>query len=125
MTIEDPVEYKIKGINQIQVNNKIGLTFEHGLRSILRQDPDIIMVGEIRDIETAKTAIRAASTGHLVISTMHTNDAISSIDRLIEMKLPPYLISSTLIGVISQKLVRKKCNNCNSNILDEEVNIKI
>jgi len=125
MTIEDPVEYKIKGINQIEVNNKIGLTFDIGLRSILRQDPDIIMVGEIRDIETAKIAIRAASTGHLVISTMHTNDTISSINRLIEMKLPPYLISSTLIGVISQKLVRRKCNNCNGYILDEEVNQNI
>ena len=116
MTIEDPVEYKIKGINQIQVNPKVGLTFDLGLRSILRQDPDIIMVGEIRDVETAKTAIRAASTGHLVISTMHTNDAISSINRLIEMKLPPYLISSTLIGIISQKLVRKVCTACGDNI---------
>lgn len=127
MTIEDPVEYKIKGINQIQVNNKIGLTFDVGLRSILRQDPDIIMIGEIRDVETAKIAIRAASTGHLVISTMHTNDTISSINRLIEMELPPYLISSTLIGIISQKLVRKICNNCNHSIiikddLDKEIN---
>ena len=112
MTIEDPVEYKIKGINQIQVNPKVGLTFDIGLKSILRQDPDIIMVGEIRDVETAKTAIRAASTGHLVISTIHTNDAISSIKRLIEMKLPPYLISSSLIGIISQKLVRKLCTAC-------------
>lgn len=127
MTIEDPVEYKIKGINQIQVNDKIGLTFDVGLRSILRQDPDIIMVGEIRDVETAKIAIRAASTGHLVISTMHTNNTISSINRLMEMKLPPYLISSTLIGIISQKLVRKICKNCSHDIvkkydLDEEIN---
>ncbi len=121
MTIEDPVEYKIKGINQIQVNEKVGLTFDVGLRSILRQDPDIIMVGEIRDVETAKTAIRAASTGHLVISTMHTNDAISSINRLIEMNLAPYLISSTLIGIISQKLVRKKCNDCDSNLETEDL----
>ncbi|WP_303005767.1 GspE/PulE family protein [Romboutsia ilealis] len=120
MTIEDPVEYKIKGINQIQVNDKIGLTFEVGLRSILRQDPDIIMIGEIRDEETAKIAIRAASTGHLVISTMHTNNTISSINRLMEMKLPPYLISSTLIGVISQKLVKKICNNCNHGIVIED-----
>ena len=110
------------------MNDKIGLTFDVGLRSILRQDPDIIMIGEIRDVETAKIAIRAASTGHLVISTMHTNDAISSINRLMEMKLPPYLISSTLIGVISQKLVRKICNNCNHGIVikndvDEEINI--
>lgn len=128
MTIEDPVEYKIKGINQIQVNDKIGLTFDVGLKSILRQDPDIIMVGEIRDIETANTAIRAASTGHLVISTMHTNDTISSINRLIEMDIPTYLISSTLIGVISQKLVRKTCNNCSNDIiaksdLDKSINI--
>ena len=120
MTIEDPVEYKIKGINQIQVNPKVGLTFDLGLRSILRQDPDIIMVGEIRDVETANTAIRAASTGHLVISTMHTNDAISSVNRLIEMKLPPYLISSTLIGIISQKLVRKVCTACSDGIHIED-----
>lgn len=119
MTIEDPVEYKIKGINQIQVNDKIGLSFDVGLRSILRQDPDIIMVGEIRDAETAKIAIRAASTGHLVISTMHTNDTMSSINRLIEMGIPTYLISSTLIGVISQKLVRKVCNCCSNNITME------
>lgn len=119
MTIEDPVEYKIKGINQIQVNDKIGLTFDVGLKSILRQDPDIIMVGEIRDTETANTAIRAASTGHLVISTMHTNDTISSINRLIEMDIPTYLISSTLIGIISQKLVRKRCNNCSKDIVEK------
>jgi type IV pilus assembly protein PilB len=106
-TIEDPVEYKIEGINQIQVNTKIGLTFEVGLRSILRQDPDIIMIGEIRDLETAKIAIRAAITGHLVISTMHTSDAISSISRLLEMQIPPYLINASLIGVISQRLVKK------------------
>lgn len=119
MTIEDPVEYKIKGINQIQVNDKIGLTFDVGLKSILRQDPDIIMVGEIRDTETANTAIRAASTGHLVISTMHTNNTISSINRLIEMDIPTYLISSTLIGIISQKLVRKRCNNCSKDIVEK------
>ena len=119
MTIEDPVEYKIKGINQIQVNDKIGLTFDVGLKSILRQDPDIIMVGEIRDTETANTAIRAASTGHLVISTMHTNNTISSINRLIEMDIPAYLISSTLIGIISQKLVRKRCNNCSKDIVEK------
>jgi len=116
MTIEDPVEYKLDGINQIQVNTKIGLTFEVGLRSILRQDPDIIMVGEIRDIETAKIAIRAAITGHLVISTMHTNDAISSITRLIEMQIPPYLINASLNGVISQRLARKLCSDCSHDI---------
>jgi type IV pilus assembly protein PilB len=117
MTIEDPVEYKMTGINQIQVNSKLGLNFDVGLRSILRQDPDIIMVGEIRDIETAKIAIRAATTGHLVISTIHTNDAISSIARLIDMQIPPYLINSSLIGIISQKLVRKVCLECSRDIL--------
>ncbi len=116
MTIENPVEYKMEGINQIQVNSKIGLTFEEGLRAILRQDPDIIMIGEIRDVETAKIAVRAAITGHLVISTMHTNDSVSSIARLIDMQIPPYLISASLIGVISQKLVRKLCDNCSHDI---------
>lgn len=117
MTIEDPVEYKMEGVNQIQVNNKVGLTFEKGLKAILRQDPDIIMVGEIRDIETAKIAVRAAITGHLVISTLHTNDAISSIARLIDMEIPPYLINASLIGVISQKLVRKVCKNCSNEVV--------
>lgn len=130
MTIEDPVEYKMEGINQIQVNNKLGLTFDIGLRAILRQDPDVIMVGEIRDIETAKIAIRAATTGHLVISTMHTNDAVSSIERLMEMDIPPYLISASLIGIISQKLIKKTCEYCSHDIivkddLDEEVSMKV
>lgn len=117
MTIEDPVEYKMEDINQIQVNHKIGLTFEKGLKAILRQDPDIIMVGEIRDIETAKTAVRAAITGHLVISTLHTNDAISSIARLIDMEIPPYLLNASLIGVISQRLVRKVCEKCSNEVI--------
>ena len=117
MTIEDPVEYKMEGINQIQVNHKVGLTFEKGLKAILRQDPDIIMVGEIRDIETAKTAVRAAITGHLVISTLHTNDAVSSIARLIDMEIPPYLLNASLIGVISQRLVRKVCENCSNEVI--------
>lgn len=130
MTIEDPVEYKMDGINQIQVNIKLGLSFDIGLRSILRQDPDIIMVGEIRDIETAKIAIRAATTGHLVISTMHTKDAVSSIARLIEMQIPAYLINASLIGVISQKLVRKVCTKCSHDISiihnqDEEISTKV
>lgn len=106
-TIENPIEYKIKGINQIQVNEKVGLTFEKGLRSILRQDPDIIMIGEIRDTETAEIAVRAAITGHLVISTIHTEDAISTIIRLNDMGIKAYLIKASLIGVISQRLVRK------------------
>lgn len=117
MTIEDPVEYKMEGINQIQVNHKVGLTFEKGLKAILRQDPDIIMVGEIRDIETAKTAVRAAITGHLVISTLHTNDAVSSIARLIDMEIPPYLLNASLIGIISQRLVRKVCENCSNEVI--------
>ncbi|MEG0856447.1 MAG: GspE/PulE family protein [Terrisporobacter sp.] len=116
MTIEDPVEYKMEGINQIQVNPKVGLTFEKGLKAILRQDPDIIMVGEIRDIETAKIAARAAITGHLVISTLHTNDAVSSVARLIDMEIQPYLLNASLIGVISQRLVRKVCCNCSNEV---------
>lgn len=112
ITLEDPVEYKLEGINQVQINNKAGLTFATGLRSILRQDPDIIMVGEIRDEETARLAVRAAITGHLVISTMHTNDAPSTVARFIDMGIEPYLISSSLVGIVSQRLVRKICDNC-------------
>lgn len=118
VTIEDPVEYKIEGINQIQVNYKYGLDFATGLKSILRQDPDIIMIGEIRDKETAQIAIRAASTGHLVISTMHTNNSVESINRLVDMGIPRYLISSVLKGIISQKLVRKVCGHCS---IEEEL----
>lgn len=111
-TIEDPIEYQLHGINQIQVNPKTGLTFPKGLRAILRQDPDIIMIGEIRDKESAQISIQAALTGHLVLSTLHTNDAISSITRLLDMGIEPFLISSTLIGCISQRLLRKKCLPC-------------
>lgn len=112
ITIEDPVEYMIEGINQVHVNTKVGLTFASGLRSILRQDPDVIMVGEIRDTETAEIAIRAAITGHLVLSTLHTNDAPSSVTRLVDMGIQPFLVSSSLIGSIAQRLVRKICKNC-------------
>lgn len=112
ITIEDPVEYKAENINQIQVNAKVGLTFVSGLRSILRQDPDVIMVGEIRDAETAKIAIQSALTGHLVLSTLHTNNATSSITRLIDMKIEPFLVSSTIIGVLAQRLVRILCPTC-------------
>lgn len=126
VTIEDPVEYKIEGINQIQVNYKYGLDFATGLKSILRQDPDIIMIGEIRDKETAQIAIRAASTGHLVISTMHTNNSVESISRLVDMGVPRYLISSVLKGVISQKLVRKVCEHCSiEEELDENTYTKL
>jgi type IV pilus assembly protein PilB len=112
VTLEDPVEYNIDGINQVQINEKAGMTFAGGLRSILRQDPDIIAVGEIRDGETAQIAMRAALTGHLVLSTIHTNDAASTIDRLENMGVEPYLVSAALRGIISQRLVRKVCPYC-------------
>ncbi len=110
ITIEDPVEYKADNINQIQVNPKVGLTFSSGLRSILRQDPDIVMVGEIRDKETATIAIQAALTGHLLLSTLHTNNAAATITRLMDMGIEPFLISSSLIGILSQRLIRKLCS---------------
>jgi type IV pilus assembly protein PilB len=112
VTIEDPVEYQLEGINQVQANPKAGLTFAKTLRSILRQDPDIVMVGEIRDEETAEIAIRAALTGHLVLSTLHTNDAPSAITRLLDMGIPGYLVASTVIGVVAQRLVRRLCPDC-------------
>lgn len=112
ITIEDPVEYQISGINQVQVNPKAGLNFASALRSFLRQDPDIIMVGEIRDSETARIAIEAALTGHLVLSTLHTNDASSAITRLIEMGIEPFLVSSAVIGVLAQRLTRLICPSC-------------
>jgi type IV pilus assembly protein PilB len=112
VTIEDPVEYQLEGVNQVQANNAAGLTFAKTLRSILRQDPDIVMVGEIRDEETAEIAIRAALTGHLVLSTLHTNDAPSAITRLLDMGIPGYLVASTVIGVVAQRLVRKLCPDC-------------
>jgi len=112
MTIEDPVEYRLKGISQVQAKPKIGLTFAAGLRSFLRQDPDIMLVGEIRDKETAEIAVQAALTGHIVLSTLHTNDAPSSVIRLVDMGIEPFLISSSVIGVIAQRLVRKICPKC-------------
>ena len=112
ITLEDPVEYNIDGINQVQINEKVGMTFANGLRSVLRQDPDIVAVGEIRDGETAEIAMRAAITGHLVPSTIHTNNAVSTIDRLLDIGVAPYLISEALKGVISQRLVRRICPDC-------------
>lgn len=112
MTVEDPVEYKLPGISQMGVHPKIGLNFAKGLRHILRQDPDIVMIGEIRDSETAEIAIQAALTGHLVLSTLHTNDAASAIPRLLDMGIEPYLLSSTLVGVLAQRLVRRICPHC-------------
>lgn len=112
ITIEDPVEYKLSGVRQIQVNSKVDLTFANGLRSILRQDPNIIMVGEIRDLETAEIAVQAALTGHLVFSTLHTNDAPGAITRLIDMGIEPFLVSSSIIGILAQRLVRTVCPDC-------------
>ncbi|MEK7280384.1 MAG: type II secretion system ATPase GspE [Nitrospirota bacterium] len=116
ITIEDPVEYQLRGVNQIQVKPKIGLTFANGLRSIVRQDPDIIMVGEIRDFETAEIAVQAALTGHLVLSTLHTNDAAGAISRLLEMGVQDYLLASSLIGILAQRLVRRLCLKCREEI---------
>lgn len=112
ITVEDPVEYRLTGVSQVQVNQGIGMTFARGLRSILRQDPDIIMVGEIRDGETAEVAVRAALTGHLVFSTLHTNDAISTITRLMDMGIESYLVASSIVGVVAQRLVRRVCTEC-------------
>jgi type IV pilus assembly protein PilB len=112
VTVEDPVEYQLAGINQVQMNPKAGLTFANGLRSFLRQDPDIIMVGEIRDEETARIAIHAALTGHLVLSTLHTNDAPGAVTRLVDMGIEPFLVASSLIGVIAQRLIRVLCDRC-------------
>lgn len=112
ITVEDPVEYRMSGINQVQVNNKSGLTFANGLRSILRQDPNIIMVGEMRDRETANLGVRAALTGHLVFSTIHTNDAVGAVTRLVDMGVEPFLVASSILGVVAQRLIRTICPRC-------------
>ena len=112
VTVEDPIEYRLAGVNQVQVNPRAGLTFATALRSILRQDPDVVMVGEIRDLETAEIAVQAAQTGHLVLSTLHTNDAVSTITRLILMGVPPYMVATSLLAVLAQRLVRRLCPAC-------------
>jgi general secretion pathway protein E/type IV pilus assembly protein PilB len=112
LTVEDPVEYHLQGVNQIPVNNQVGMTFQQGLRAILRHDPDVVMIGEIRDLETATAATQAALTGHLVLSTLHTNDAASAPMRLIDMGVEPFLVSSTLVGSMAQRLIRKICPKC-------------
>jgi type II secretory ATPase GspE/PulE/Tfp pilus assembly ATPase PilB-like protein len=112
ITVEDPVEYQLKGVNQIQVNEKSGLTFARGLRSILRHDPDVILIGEIRDAETAQIAVQASLTGHLVFSTLHTNDAPGAVTRLVDMGVEPYLVASSLEAVLAQRLVRVICRHC-------------
>lgn len=112
LTVEDPVEYHLEGVNQIPVNHQVGMTFEKGLRAILRHDPDVVMIGEIRDLETARAATQAAMTGHLVLSTLHTNDSASAAMRMIEMGVEPFLVSSTMIGAMAQRLVRRVCSKC-------------
>ena len=112
ITFEDPVEYQLDGTVQIQVRDQIGLTFAAGLRSVLRHDPDVVLIGEIRDFETAEIAVRAAQTGHLVLSTLHTNDSLSAVTRLLEMHIEPYLIASSLVCSISQRLARRICRHC-------------
>ena len=112
ITIEDPVEYQLKGVNQIQVSEKAGLTFARGLRSILRHDPDVVLIGEIRDQETAQIAVQASLTGHLVFSTLHTNDAPGALTRLVDMGVEPYLVASSLEAVLAQRLVRVLCAHC-------------
>jgi general secretion pathway protein E len=112
ITIEDPIEYVLEGISQIQISNKKGLTFAKGLRSIVRQDPDIIMVGEIRDLETLRIAIQSAMTGHLVFSTLHTNDSAGAVSRMLDLGAVPYLLNSSLLAVIAQRLVRLICPHC-------------
>ena len=112
ITVEDPIEYQIPGCNQVQVNEKAGITFATGLRSILRQDPNIIMVGEIRDRDTAEIAFQASLTGHLVFSTLHTNNAVSTVTRLMDIGMEPYLVASCVAGVVAQRLVRRNCPHC-------------
>lgn len=125
ITVEDPVEYSLEGINQVNVNSKIGLTFASGLRSILRQDPDVVMIGEMRDSETAEIGIRAAVTGHLVLSTLHTNDAPSSIMRLVDMGIEPFMVATALKGVIAQRLVRKICPHCKEEFVADEAEKRV
>ncbi len=124
ITVEDPVEYQIGGIGQVQVNTKVGLTFAAGLRSILRQDPDVVMIGEIRDGETAEIAIQASLTGHLVFSTLHTNDAASAVTRLVDMGVEPYLVSSSVIGMMAQRLVRTLCDACKRPVVPTEAELE-
>jgi type IV pilus assembly protein PilB len=125
ITIEDPVEYQLEGINQIQVNPNVGMTFAKGLRAILRQDPNIIMVGEIRDKETVEVAIRASLTGHLVLSTLHTNDSLGSITRLLDMGVEPFLVASSINGIVAQRLVRRVCRDCAETQLPTKREIEI
>ncbi|MBW2209379.1 MAG: type II/IV secretion system protein, partial [Deltaproteobacteria bacterium] len=119
VTVEDPVEYELGGINQVQIHEKVGLTFPYVLRSILRQDPNVIMVGEIRDEETAEIALQSSLTGHLVLSTLHTNDAPAAVTRLMDIGMPPYMIASSVIGIVAQRLVRRICPDCKEEYVPE------
>jgi general secretion pathway protein E len=112
LTVEDPIEYQLDGIGQTQVNPKVDMTFSRGLRAILRQDPDVVMIGEVRDLETAQIAVQASLTGHLVLSTLHTNTAVGAVTRLRDMGLEPFLLSSSILGVLAQRLVRRLCTDC-------------
>ncbi len=123
ITVEDPVEYQQPGISQIQTHSKIGLTFSHALRSILRHDPDVILIGEMRDLETATSAIQASLTGHLVFSTLHTNDAPSAFTRLIDMSVEPFLVASTVDGVMAQRLVRTVCKSCKEGYIPDKADL--
>jgi type II secretory ATPase GspE/PulE/Tfp pilus assembly ATPase PilB-like protein len=125
MSVEDPVEHRIDGVDQVQVRPSAGITFASALRSILRQDPDIILVGEIRDIETAEVSIQAALTGHLVLTTLHTDDAPSAVCRMVDVGLPPYLVNGTLVGVLAQRLVRKVCQKCKEEYTPDEAILKV
>lgn len=122
LTIEDPIEYDLAGVGQTQVNTKVEMTFAKGLRAILRQDPDVVMIGEIRDLETAEIAVQASLTGHLVLSTLHTNSALGALNRLRDMGVESFLLSSSIVGLIAQRLVRKLCNHCKTphNLRDDE-----
>jgi general secretion pathway protein E len=121
LTVEDPIEYQLEGIGQTQVNTKVDMTFARGLRAMLRQDPDVVMVGEIRDTETAEIAVQASLTGHLVLSTLHTNTAVGAVTRLQDMGIEPFLLASSLLGVVAQRLVRVLCNHCRQGVeADEE-----
>ncbi len=124
LTVEDPIEYNLPGIGQTQVNNKADMTFARGLRAILRQDPDVVMVGEIRDLETAEIAVQASLTGHLVMSTLHTNSAVGAVTRLIDMGMEPFLVSSSLVGVVAQRLVRVLCSHCKRSVSADPIECK-
>ena len=125
LTVEDPVEYDLDGVGQTQMNPKIGLTFASGLRSILRQDPDVVLVGEIRDLETAEISVQASLTGHLVLSTLHTNTAVGAVTRLVDMGVEPFLIASSMVGVLAQRLVRRLCLDCKQSYTPDEVERKL